>query len=137
MTPSPPILISAMFGFALGMSGSLAAEPPPKPVAGLWAVAIDQPRTGCRWHGHVRLAQRGRRITGSGKAQPAGRNRRCRPLKGAIDGNVDGNHVRFGFATGELGTADFQGMLDIGGLAMEGRWRARSASGRWWAERAR
>ena len=137
MTPSPLISILAMFGLALGMSGSYAAEPPPKAVAGLWAVAIEQPRTRCRWEGHVRLAQKGRRLSGSGKAKAVGRNRRCPPLKGNIDGRVDGDSVRFGFAMGRLGVAEFEGALGDRGRTLAGRWRGRAASGLWWASRAR
>ena len=126
-----------MLGLALGLSQPLVAEPPPKSVAGLWAIALEQPRTRCRWEGHVRLAQKGRRLSGSGKAKAVGRNRRCPPLKGNIDGEVDGNSVRFGFAMGRLGVAEFEGALGDGGRIVAGRWWGPTASGLWWAERAR
>ena len=128
-------LVLGMIGF--GMSQPRAADAPPNSVAGLWAVAIEQPRTRCRWEGHVRLAQKGHRITGSGEAKPVGRNRRCSPLKGNIEGANDGSLVRFGFATGRLGVADFEGTLGDGGRTMSGGWRTRSAAGQWAAERAR
>jgi|GEM_PF-2797468 len=138
MTPWRPMLGLAMLGLALGLSQPGAAEPPPKAVAGLWAIAIaiEQPRTRCRWEGHVRLVQIGRRLTGSGKAKAVGRAPRCPPLEGNIDGKVDGNGVRFGFAMGRLGVAEFEGVLGDGGRTLAGRWRGRAASGLWWAERA-
>lgn len=106
-------------------------------VEGTWAVAIEQPRTRCRWEGHVRLVQRGLKITGSGKAEPVGRSRRCPPLEGDIDGKVDGHSVRFGFATGRLGLVEFEGTLGDRARSLAGRWRGRAASGKWWASPAR
>ncbi len=106
-------------------------------VEGTWAVAIEQPRTRCRWEGHVRLVQRGLKITGSGRAEPVGRSRRCPPLEGDIDGKVDGDSVRFGFATGRLGLVEFEGTLGDRARSLVGRWRGRAASGKWWASRAR
>ena len=137
MTPWRSMSGLAMLGLALGLSQPGAAEPPPRAVAGLWAIAIEQPRTRCRWEGHVRLVQIGRRLTGSGKAKAVGRAPRCPPLKGDIDGKVDGDGVRFGFAMGRLGVAEFEGVLGDGGRTLAGRWRGRAASGLWWAERAR
>ena len=127
----------AMIGLGFGLAQPRAAEAPGISVAGLWAVVIEQPRRRCRWEGSVRLEQRGDRIAGSGEAKPVGHNRRCPLLKGKIDGKVDGNSVRFGFATGRLGVADFEGTLGEGGRTMSGRWRGRSAAGQWRAERAR
>jgi len=122
---------------ALMLAQPVMAQDQNATVEGTWAVAIEQPRTRCRWEGHVRLAQRGLKITGSGKAEPVGRSRRCPPLEGNIDGKVDGHSVRFGFATGRLGLVEFEGTLGDRARSLAGRWRGRAASGKWWASPAR
>ncbi len=135
--PLPAILILGILGAVLSMSQPRAGEPPLHWVAGLWEVAIEHPRTRCRWEGHVRLTLRGLRITGSGELNPVDRNRRYPPLKGNIDGKVAGDSVWFGFAMGRLGAAEFEGTRGDRGRTLAGRWRGRKASGRWWASRPR
>jgi len=129
-------LVLGMVGLGLDLAQSRAADAQPNSVAGLWVVVIEQPRTRCRWEGSVRLDQEGSRIIGSGAAKPVGRNRRCPPLKGNIEGAHEGDRVRFGFAMGRLGAADFEGTLGDGGRTMNGRWQGRSAAGPWRAGRA-
>lgn len=137
MTPWPVTLVLVLGMLGLGVSQARTADVRTDTVSGLWAVAIEQPRAGCRWEGHVRLAQKGKRIAGSGEAKPVARGRHCAALNGEIKGTRQGARVRFGFATGRLGTADFTGTVGGGGWTMDGRWRTRSAAGRWRAERAR
>jgi hypothetical protein len=43
--------------------------------------------------------------------------------------------VRFGFATGRLGRAEFSGRVVKGGAEMQGDWSARAAAGQWAAAR--
>ena len=128
-----------LLGLALGSSLALA-EPasPARPLTGLWAVRIVQPATGCDWLGEVRLKERAGVLSGQGSATPTKESRdprRCPPLKGAVDGTVQGATVRFGFATGRLGRAEFTGRVLRGGAQMQGDWTARAAAGQWAAGR--
>ena len=116
------------------------AEPstPSRPLTGLWAVRVVQPASGCDWLGEVRLKEQAGVLSGQGSATPSkdSRNpRRCPPLKGAVDGTVQGATVRFGFATGPLGRAEFTGRVLRGGTEMQGDWSARAAAGQWAAGR--
>ena len=107
-------------------------------LTGLWAVRIVQPATGCDWLGEVRLNEQGGVLSGQGLARPTKESRdprRCPPLKGAVDGTVQGTTVRFGFATGRLGRAEFTGRVLRGGAQMQGDWSARAAAGQWAAGR--
>jgi hypothetical protein len=127
------------FAISLAVLGSVLACPLSEaradPTDGAWAVAIEQAGGRCRWEGSVRLAQQGKRIEGSGEARPVA-GKRCPILRGAIEGTVNGRQVRFGFATGGLGTARFDGTLGADARTMTGRWRAGRAAGTWWADRA-
>ena len=106
-------------------------------IEGRWAVAIELSSGRCRWEGSVTLAQRGREITGRGAVNPVGRDRRCPPLGGAIKGQVTGPRIGFGFATGALGRAHFDGTYDPATETMEGAWRARNGAGSWRADRVK
>ena len=122
------------------MHGHAAAQAPSggKPLTGLWAVRIAQPASGCDWLGEVRLKEQAGALSGQGSATPSKDSRdprRCPPLKGAVDGTVQGATVRFGFATGRLGRAEFSGRVVKGGAEMQGDWSARAAAGQWAAAR--
>lgn len=107
-------------------------------LTGRWGVRIVQPATGCDWVGEVRLDQRSAVLTGEGSASATNHSRdprRCPPLKGEVNGSVRGEIVRFGFATGRLGKAEFEGRLLKQGSEMQGSWTARSAAGQWAAAR--
>jgi hypothetical protein len=126
---------------ALGLAWNPAVaegSPSTRPLTGLWAVRIVQPSTGCDWLGEVRLKEQGGVLGGQGSATPSKDSRdprRCPPLKGAVDGTVQGTTVRFGFATGRLGRAEFSGRVVRGGAEMQGSWSARAAAGQWAAAR--
>ena len=104
-------------------------------VTGNWHVSIEQNRRGCRWQGQVRLDQDGAQLTGSGEAAAPPALRLCPRLKGEIEGSVNGARVKFGFATGRLGTGEFDGALAPEGQVLSGTWSAGRASGVWRAER--
>ncbi len=106
-------------------------------IQGRWALAIELASGRCRWRGGVNLRQRGREITGRGAVSPTGRARLCPPLGGAIKGRITGPRIGFGFATGALGRARFDGTYDPATDTMEGTFRARAAGGSWRAERVR
>ena len=118
-----------------------AAGPDTRPapaLTGRWAVRIVQPATGCDWLGEVRLDERAGVLTGEGSATAtkASRDpRHCPPLKGEVNGSVRGEIVRFGFATGRLGKAEFEGRIAKQGREMQGSWSTRSAAGQWAAAR--
>lgn len=114
-----------------------AADTRPAAIEGVWHVVIHQDRGRCTWRGTIALAETGERIAGEGGAKPPRHLRRCRALNGAVEGRVEGRRVRFGFATGPLGAADFEGTLGEGRRTMAGTWSARRAAGRWRAERVR
>jgi len=115
---------------ALGSAGSQALAQADIPnVSGRWAVAIELDTGRCRWEGSVTLRQLGTRITGWGRARPVDRDRRCPPLGGDIEGAVTGPRIGFGFATGTLGQARFDGTYDPKTGIMEGTWRARIGAG--------
>ncbi len=121
-----------------GAAGPGKPVQPLLPLTGSWAVRIVQPATGCDWVGEVRLKERSGVLTGEGAASAtkASRDpRRCPPLKGEVNGAVHGEIVRFGFATGRLGKAEFEGRLVKQGREMHGSWTARSAAGQWAAAR--
>lgn len=136
---APPRVASVLLCLALAC-GDAAAQAPASatPLTGLWAVRIVQPATGCDWLGEVRLKEQAGVLSGQGSATPSkdSRNpRRCPPLKGGVDGTVQGATVRFGFATGRLGRAEFTGQALRGGAQMQGDWSARAAAGQWAAGR--
>lgn len=106
-----------------------------RPLTGTWAVRIVQPATGCDWTGVVRLVERDRELSGRGSANPSPGARRCPRLEGEVNGDVRGAIVRFGFGTGPLGQAQFEGKILEGGDEMNGSWSTRSASGQWAAGR--
>lgn len=102
-------------------------------VTGNWCVEIEHDRRRCHWLGQVRLDQATGALTGEGEATPS--HRLCPLLKGAVKGSVTGSEVRFGFATGRLGTGEFAGDAAPDGRTLTGTWAARSAAGTWRAER--
>jgi hypothetical protein len=109
-----------------------------EPLTGRWAVRIVQSSTGCDWTGEVRLNEKDGTLTGDGSATASKDSRdprRCPPLKGEVNGTVRGDVVRFGFATGRLGKAEFEGKLVAKSKQMHGLWSARSAAGQWAAAR--
>lgn len=128
-----------VFGLVLVHTDAAAQVPSSgRPLTGLWAVRIVQTASGCDWLGEVRLKEQAGVLTGQGSATPSKDSRdprRCPPLKGAVDGTVQGATVRFGFATGRLGRADFAGRVVKGGAEMQGDWSARAAAGQWAAAR--
>lgn len=133
-----PILL--ILGLTIGLtlfvsSPAVPAEPPWYDVTGLWRIDIEHKRRRCRWQGQVRLDQNGTKLAGSGDAAASPAQRFCPPLKGNIEGSVGGQVIKFGFATGRLGTGDFDGLLVPGGRMLTGTWSAGSAAGTWRAER--
>jgi hypothetical protein len=131
-------------GLASAIAACLATAPATPhahaaaPIDGTWGVRIVQPDTGCEWVGQIRLDEQAGRIAGRGRAAPTSAARqpaRCPMLEGEVQGERRGDVVRFGFATGRLGKADFAGRLDPDGKVMRGSWSARSASGQWAAGR--
>lgn len=105
---------------------------------GSWEVHIVQPRTGCTWKGQIRLTEQAGHIAGRGLATPSAESHapaRCPRLEGEVLGKRRGDIVSFGFATGRLGQADFEGRLDGGEQHMHGTWRTRAAAGQWSAGR--
>lgn len=138
----PPTWARLPAGFWLALAAlptaQAAGSPPTPPLTGLWAVRIVQPSTGCDWVGEVRLNEKAAVLTGEGSAAAtkASRDpRRCPPLKGQVNGSVRGEIVRFGFATGRLGKAEFEGRVVKQGREMQGSWSTRSAAGQWAAAR--
>jgi len=109
-----------------------------EPLTGLWAVRIVQSATGCDWTGEVRLKEKDGALSGDGSATASKDSRdprRCPPLKGEVNGTVRGDVVRFGFATGRLGKAEFEGKVVAKSKQMHGLWSTRSAAGQWAAAR--
>lgn len=136
------VLIPALLilGLAIGLSviastPAVPAEPLWYDVTGLWRIDIEHKRRRCRWQGQVHLEQNGTRLTGSGEAAASPAQRFCPLLKGKVEGSVGGQVIKFGFATGRLGTGDFDGLLVPGGRRLTGTWSAGSAAGTWNAER--
>jgi hypothetical protein len=133
----PALLV---LGLTIGLSvtastPAVPAEPPWFDVTGLWRIDIEHNRRRCRWQGQVRLEQNGTQLTGSGEASAPRAQRFCPLLKGKVKGSVGGQVIKFGFATGRLGTGDFEGLLVPGGRRLSGTWSAGSAAGTWKAER--
>jgi hypothetical protein len=116
------------------LSPVLAAKHSAVDVTGNWQVDIEQKRR-CRWQGQIRLDQDGTMLTGSGEAAPPPAQRFCPRLKGEVEGSVNGAQVNFGFATGRLGTGEFDGTLAPGGEVLSGTWSAGRAVGTWRAVR--
>ncbi len=116
-------------------SAVLAAEHTELNVSGDWRVDIEHNRQRCRWQGQIRLDQSGTRLTGMGEAAAPPAQRLCPRLKGDVEGSVNGRRIKFGFATGRLGTGEFDGAVAPGGRMLSGTWSARSAAGTWRAER--
>jgi len=113
-------------------------EPPRSELDGDWGVRIVEPATGCEWLGQIRLEETAAKISGRGTAAPGPAARagaRCPRLAGRVEGERRGDVVRFGFATGPLGNADFEGRLAPQGGEMRGSWRTRAAAGQWAAGR--
>ncbi len=116
-------------------SAVLAAEHTELNVTGDWRVDIEHNRRRCRWQGQIRLDQNGTRLTGMGEAAAPPAQRLCPRLKGDVEGSVNGQRIKFGFATGRLGTGEFDGAVAPSGRMLSGTWSARSAAGTWRAER--
>jgi hypothetical protein len=115
-------------------SPALAANHSALDITGDWRLDIEQKRR-CRWQGRVRLDQNGVQLTGGGEAVATKSQRFCPNLKGEVEGSVNGAQVNFGFATGRLGTGEFEGTLGPGGRILSGTWSAGRAVGTWRAER--
>ena len=116
------------------LSPVLAAKHSALDVTGNWQVDIEQKRR-CRWQGSIRLDQNGAELTGGGEAVATKGQRFCPNLKGEVEGSVNGAQVKFGFATGRLGTGEFGGTLAPDGRMLSGTWSAGRAVGIWRAER--
>ena len=128
-------LVLSLAVFAIAAAPGRSAEPPWFDVSGVWRIDIEHQRRQCHWQGQVRLKLDGTRLTGDGEAAPQQGQRFCPLLKGSVEGSVGGQVIRFGFATGRLGTGEFDGLLEPGGHELHGTWSARSAAGTWRAER--
>jgi hypothetical protein len=128
------LAVSIVAAAASGPFAVQAADPSQLDVTGVWRVDIEHQRRRCQWQGQVRLNQNGARLTGSGEAAAPSARRFCPRLKGDVEGSVNGRQVNFGFATGRLGTGEFEGAVADGGRMLSGTWSARSAAGTWQAE---
>lgn len=115
-------------------SAVLTAEHDKIDVTGDWHVDIERGRR-CRWQGQVRLDQNGDQLSGNGHAAAPPAQRFCPRLEGVVEGSVNGPVVKFGFATGRLGTGEFDGSLTPDGRMLNGTWSAGAAAGTWRAER--
>ena len=127
-------LLIGVFAFAEPFA-ALAEQPTKLDVTGDWRVDIENKRRRCRWQGQVHLDQIGTQLTGRGEATAPPAQRFCPRLKGKVEGSVNGQQVKFGFATGRLGTGEFDGQLAPDGRMLNGTWAAGSAAGTWRAER--
>lgn len=135
-----PKAIPPLLGLLAGLTvltgpSAISAEPPRFDVTGVWHIDIENKRRRCHWQGQVRLDLNGTLLTGSGEAAAPPAQRYCPLLKGRVEGSVGGQVIKFGFATGRLGTGDFDGLLAPGGRMLTGTWSAGSAAGTWKAER--
>lgn len=131
-------LLAAIGLAATGVGVALAAQAQDqRTLTGEWGVLIVQPASGCEWDGVIRLRERGGRLSGEGRAVPrrSPASARCPWLEGAIQGERQRETVRFGFATGRLGEADFEGRVAADAQTMTGTWRTRSSRGDWAAAR--
>lgn len=142
-TSSVSLRLCALLVIVAGAWPAIAGSASPagasgKSLNGRWSIRIVQPATGCDWVGEVRLDQSAAVLTGHGSAAATKDSRgasRCPPLKGEVHGSVRGEIVRFGFATGRLGKAEFEGRIAKKGMEMQGSWTTRSAAGQWAAAR--
>lgn len=129
------LLVAGLATIAVAdLSPVRAAKHSAPDVTGNWQLDIEQKRR-CRWQGRVRLDQNGAQLTGGGEAVAAKGQRFCPNLKGEVEGSVNGAQVKFGFATGRLGTGEFDGTLAPSGEVLSGTWSAGRAVGTWRAER--
>ncbi len=132
----PTLFVVGLSVLAISVASSArATEHGVVDVTGDWRVDIEQDGRRCRWQGQVHLDQEGVQLTGSGEASAPPAQRFCPNLRGEVEGSVNGPRVKFGFATGRLGTGEFDGALAPGGRALRGTWSAGRASGVWRAER--
>ena len=134
--------IAATLAFALTVALTFAPFPADaadtgkgKSLSGEWGILIVQPVTGCEWNGVIRLIERGGELSGRGSATASSVSPRCPRLEGKVNGTVQGGLVQFGFGTGPLGRAEFEGSVAAGAGEMTGTWATRSASGDWAAAR--
>ena len=104
-------------------------------MTGDWGVLIVQRASACEWNGVIRLVERDGQLSGRGSATASSAAPRCPRLEGQVNGVVRGDVVRFGFGSGALGRAEFEGRIASGGAEMTGTWSARSAAGEWAAAR--
>ncbi len=126
---------SIILAAATGPFAVQAAEQFQLDVTGVWRVDIEHQRRRCLWQGQVRLDQNGTQLTGAGDAAATRAQRFCPRLKGDVAGSVNGERIKFGFATGRLGTGEFDGLVAAGGRMLSGTWAAGRAAGTWRAER--
>lgn len=131
--PALAVLIVAAMG--TGPVAAWAADPVQLDVTGVWRVDIEHQRQRCLWQGQVRLDQDGTQLTGEGEAAATQAQRFCPRLKGDVAGSVNGERIKFGFATGPLGTGEFDGLAAASGRLLSGTWAAGRAAGTWRAER--
>jgi len=125
----------SLAAFIVAAAPARSAEPPWYDVSGTWRIDIEHKRGQCHWQGQVRLKLDGTHLTGEGEATPQAGQRFCPVLRGAVEGSVGGQVITFGFATGRLGTGEFDGLLEPGGRKLQGTWSTRAAAGTWRAER--
>lgn len=101
-------------------------------VAGLWNVLITNTGGTCEWQGQVTLRQSGTQIEGDGWAEATSGGAGCpQHLEGNVAGYLDGRLIRFGFGLGELGEADFRGLVLKTDRDMRGDWGSGSSGGDW------
>jgi len=136
-TASLPLRGFALLMTIAGCTGIGAAFAATPTLTGEWGVLIVQPASGCEWDGVLQLREDGGRLSGKGRAAPRSpqASARCPWLEGAVQGERQRDTVRFGFATGRLGEAAFEGRVVPEAKTMTGTWRTRSARGEWSAAR--
>jgi len=125
-------------------SALVASAPMPSSAAevakleGTWNVLISYIAGGCTWTGQVTLTQKSESLEGEGWAARDDQSKSsCASLlEGNVAGVIDGRVVQLGFGTGELGVANFRGLILKGDGEMTGWWSSENAGGDWSASRA-
>ncbi|HSP99448.1 MAG TPA: hypothetical protein VL049_19670 [Candidatus Dormibacteraeota bacterium] len=95
-------------------------------------LTVVQPADGCQWRGKIEAAG-GLLFTGSlTLARVAGSSPACPPtLSGPLSGNYLGPAICFDLSSGELGTLEFIGAVDVAGRSASGTWSGDPVSGTW------
>ncbi|MEO0437736.1 MAG: hypothetical protein AAF098_12600 [Pseudomonadota bacterium] len=105
-------------------------------VSGAYTLTVSQDPglQDCVWEGNLTLDQPGGTnpgaFTGSGSLTRVSGSAICLDLAGSGGGNISGNSLTFGLATGSFGTVNFVGSV-TGPGSIAGTWSEGSATGTW------